>query len=98
MNLTYRETELHGQAVQVAFYGPNQEYAFVWHGGAYIDVCFQSSTGSAELDGVFYSYGCQCINVWNYDEGLSNLEWGNEEHFLAECREFLENEMPTRDW
>lgn len=96
--LTYRDTELNGQDVMVAFYGPNQEYAFVWHGGSYIDVCFESATGSVEIDGTFYKYGCQCINVYDYGDGESIISWGNKDEFLAEIQEWFKSEAPVRTW
>jgi hypothetical protein len=94
--LNYKRTTLHDAPVMVAFYGPLSDYAFVWHGGAYIDVCIASSMGDVNLDGRFYTYGCQCINVYDYGTGETTIPMWDEEAFLAEISAWLETEMPYR--
>lgn len=96
MNLRYVKTTLMGQEVMVAFYGPIDDYAFVWHGGAYIDVCFLSSMGTVELEDRFYNYGCQCINVFDYSKGEPDFAFGNWDAFISEIETWLENELPVR--
>jgi hypothetical protein len=92
--LTFKETTLNGAKVMVAFYGPINDYAFVWHGGAYIDVCILSATGTCELDGTFYQYGEQCINVYDYGDCTTTIRFGDEASFLGEIREWMRYERP----
>lgn len=95
--LTYVRTTLNDVPVMVAFYGPLSEYAFVWHGGAYIDVCIASSMGSVQLGHRYYTYGCQCINVYDYyGTGGTTFDMWDVESFLAEISSWLETEMPYR--
>ncbi len=96
--LSYRETTLNGADVMVAFYGPNREYAFVWSGGAYIDVCFESSMGSVKLDGTFYEYGCQCISVYDYSDGSTIIDWRDKKAFIAKIKKWFRQESPVRTW
>lgn len=94
--LLYGMTKLNDADVMVAFYGPIRDYAFVWHGGAYIDVCFLSAMGSVRLNDYYYEYGCQCIGVYDYSKGETTITFGDAVGFMAEVREFLKNEMPMR--
>lgn len=84
-------SRLNDADVMVAFYGPIREYAFVWHGGAYIDVCVKDSYGSLRLNGTYYKYGQECINVWNYDTDTTLIDFGDEEAFRAEIQEWINN-------
>lgn len=92
--LTFKNLILNDQKVMVAFYGPIRDYAFVWHGGAYIDVCIRSTLGGCQLDGIYYQYGEQCINVYDYGDCTTTITFGDEEAFLGEIQEWLRHERP----
>lgn len=73
----------------VAFYGPEDEYAFIWHGGPYIDLVFLDSDGSVEVSGKRYCYSAHCINVWDYDDNTTTIEWEDSEAFAYEVEEWI---------
>lgn len=61
---------------------------FVWHGGAYIDVCIESTTGNFTSNGKHYVYGEECIDIWDYVKGEPRIPF-NKEAFLSEIEEWL---------
>jgi hypothetical protein len=64
-------------------------WAFLWHGGAYIDVCKESTTGTFTVDGKSYFYGEECINVWDYGVDKPHIEFGDVEAFRKEIMDWM---------
>ena len=88
LGLTYRTTLLNDTQVMVALVN-DSSYAFVWHGGAYIDVCVMDSMGNTELFGTWYRYGDENINVWDYSTDKPEIEWLDSTEFLYTINEWL---------
>lgn len=63
---------------------------FVWHGGAYIDVCIESTLGNFSFQGKTYVYGEECINVWDYDRSTATIEWKDVQAFIAEVESWAQ--------
>lgn len=79
----------HGAMVMIADV-PGTYWGFVWHGGNYIDVIRQSSTGTYSVEGVTYCYGEQNICVWNYETGTREIAWMDKEAFVSTLNNWME--------
>lgn len=92
LGLDYLTTEVSGRQAMIALTG-DRSYAFVWHGGCYIDVYvrFQShpGVGDALIDGEPYFIGEECVNVWDYSKGAPEIDWLDSVEFLYVINEWL---------
>jgi hypothetical protein len=82
-------TDDHGGKVMLADV-PGTYWAFVWHGGTYVDVIRQSTTGTYSIGGVPYFYSDLCINVWDYDNERPLIEFGDIDEYVRVINEWIE--------
>lgn len=92
LGLTYLTTEVNGNQVMVALTS-DESYAFVWHGGCFIDVYIKTQmhkdAGSALINGTRYFIGEECINVWDYSKRAPEIDWLDETEYLYVINEWL---------
>jgi hypothetical protein len=63
---------------------------FIWHGGAYIDLCDEDKEGTFTFLDTRYKYTQFNINVWDYLTDKPTIEWKDRTAFIAECEDFLQ--------
>lgn len=68
---------------------PETDFGFIWHGGAYIDTILKSSMGSLEIDGTWYQYGDECINVWDYSKNETEFPFDDDETLVSTINDWM---------
>lgn len=88
-SIEVKESYADGVKVMVARI-PGTIHGLIWHGGAYVDTIRESVTGNYNLDGSYWVYGEECINVWDYETDRSEIEFGDKEGLIRVITEWMD--------
>lgn len=65
--------------------------AFIWAGGAYIDMIVSDSRWGNDLliDGKVWGYSDQNINIWDYENDCPEFDWDDDTALILAIQEWM---------
>lgn len=81
---------IHGDPAMIAEI-PGSGFAFIWHGGAYIDCIRKEIFGSFMIGDTCWEYTDENINVWDYDAGSASIKFGDSDAMITVLTEWMDS-------
>lgn len=81
---------LFGDPVMIAEM-PGSNFAFIWHGGAYIDEIRKSFIdGTFIMNDEWWTYSDQNINIWDYEKGSASIKFNDNDALITVLTEWMD--------